>query len=99
TENTKKEILVLQYIAWPDHGVPEECWGIIELLTLTNQRRDIGPPLSFLVHCSAGIGRTGTFVILDMILNKIKTEVIDIQESVIKARKQRAYLVTTMVEL
>ncbi|KAF1741973.1 hypothetical protein MXB_5700 [Myxobolus squamalis] len=99
-ENTKKEILVLHYIAWPDYGVPKDCWGIIELLTLTNQRRDLGPPLSFLVHCSAGIGRTGTFIILDMILNKIKTEgisaVIDIKGSVLKARKQRALLVSSL---
>uniref|UniRef100_A0A6B2FZH6 protein-tyrosine-phosphatase n=1 Tax=Myxobolus squamalis TaxID=59785 RepID=A0A6B2FZH6_MYXSQ len=100
TDNTKKDILVLHYIAWPDYGVPTDCWGIIELLTLTNQQRDIGPPLSVIVHCSAGIGRTGTFIILDMILNKIKTEgistVIDIKESLLKARKQRAYLVSTM---
>lgn len=70
--------------AWPDHGVPADPGCVLNFLHDVNARQDsialslasnnqnapcIGP---ILVHCSAGIGRTGTFIVIDMILDQIK---------------------------
>lgn len=70
--------------AWPDHGVPSDPGCVLNFLHDVNARQDsisaslnsngqtpatVGP---ILVHCSAGIGRTGTFIVIDMILDQIK---------------------------
>lgn len=66
-----KILLVLQ--AWPDHGVPADPGCVLNFLHDVNARQEsivgAGPVL---VHCSAGIGRTGTFIVIDMILDQIK---------------------------
>lgn len=64
--------------AWPDHGVPSDPGCVLNFLHDVNARQEsiannggqkVGPVL---VHCSAGIGRTGTFIVIDMILDQIK---------------------------
>lgn len=59
--------------AWPDHGVPADPGCVLNFLHDVNARQEsivgAGPVL---VHCSAGIGRTGTFIVIDMILDQIK---------------------------
>lgn len=61
--------------AWPDHGVPSDPGCVLNFLHDVNARQesipDAGPVL---VHCSAGIGRTGTFIVIDMILDMIKRQ-------------------------
>lgn len=52
------------------------------------------------VHCSAGVGRTGTFITLDYMLERIKTDnSINIYEYVSELRKQRVLMVQTVVSL
>ncbi|KAF0987649.1 hypothetical protein HZS_541 [Henneguya salminicola] len=93
------KLIILHYLGWPDNGVPADVWGIIELLGITNKERHKYPPSSVLIHCSAGIGRSGAYIIIDILLNKIKNEgaqaVLDIKEAIIKGRTQRALLVAT----
>ena len=51
-----------------------------------------------LVHCSAGVGRSGTFITLDYMLERIKMEKsINIQEFVAGLRRQRMFMVQTVV--
>ena len=53
-----------------------------------------------LVHCSAGVGRTGTFITLDYMLERLKTEnTINIYEFVSSLRKQRVLMVQTLVSM
>jgi tyrosine-protein phosphatase non-receptor type 12/18/22 len=53
----------LQFLGWPDHGVPNETKQVIALVKLTRHYSEINKPI--LVHCSAGVGRTGTFCVID----------------------------------
>nr|XP_022311497.1 uncharacterized protein LOC111116787 isoform X2 [Crassostrea virginica] len=62
--NETRHVTHLQYTAWPDHGTPTP----LELLVFyhyVSRAKDIHPENKLLVHCSAGIGRTGTFIALD----------------------------------
>ncbi|KAJ3597475.1 hypothetical protein NHX12_000998, partial [Muraenolepis orangiensis] len=89
-----------QYLSWPDHGVPGEPGGVLSFLAQVNAKQekfdDAGP---MIIHCSAGIGRTGTFVVIDMILHTIETRGvetdIDIQKCIQMVREQRSGMVQT----
>ena len=63
----------------------------------TNKATKVSPPV--VVHCSAGIGRTGTFIVIDMIIDQIKRQGldcdIDIQRSIQMVRSQRSGMVQT----
>ena len=64
--------------AWPDHGVPQEPGAVLGFLQDINLRQEqvtkegFGPG-PIIVHCSAGIGRTGTFIVIDILLNVMET--------------------------
>ena len=64
-----REILHFHYTTWPDFGVPQCPDTFLEFLTAVRESgsldEDVGPPV---VHCSAGIGRSGTFVLVDTCL-------------------------------
>lgn len=61
--------------AWPDHGVPSDPGCVLNFLHDVNKRQeDIPSAGPVVVHCSAGIGRTGTFIVIDMILDQIKRQ-------------------------
>ncbi|NXE81644.1 PTN6 phosphatase, partial [Cochlearius cochlearius] len=95
-----REIWHYQYLSWPDHGVPSEPGGVLSFLDQINQKQesipDAGP---ILVHCSAGIGRTGTIIVIDMIVETISTKGldcdIDIQKTIQMVRAQRSGMVQT----
>ena len=97
----EREILHCQFISWPDHGIPASANEMIEFVHVVRQCQanltennnwkghPLGPPI--LVHCSAGIGRTGTFCTIDININRLlDTKKIDIKDTVIKIRSQRA---------
>ncbi len=63
-----REVTQFQYIAWPDHGVPSSVEAFLNMANQANERnRTLGPQV---VHCSAGLGRTGTYLIFHMIVQK-----------------------------
>eukprot|EP00760_Papus_ankaliazontas_P033424 PhM_4_TR6329/c0_g1_i1/m.1931/K05697/PTPN6, SHP-1; tyrosine-protein phosphatase non-receptor type 6 len=55
-----RTLLHLQFLGWPDHGVPQGPEGVVELMTTLESLVPAGRPV--LVHCMAGVGRTGTFI-------------------------------------
>ncbi|KAG5316794.1 PTN11 phosphatase, partial [Acromyrmex insinuator] len=106
-----RRIYHYHFQAWPDHGVPSDPGCVLNFLHDVNARQEsiaaslvpkdqdepcIGP---ILVHCSAGIGRTGTFIVIDMILDQIKLHgldcEIDIQRTVQRVRARRSGMVQT----
>ncbi|XP_067094434.1 tyrosine-protein phosphatase non-receptor type 6 isoform X1 [Osmerus mordax] len=89
-----------QYLSWPDHGVPDEPGCVLSFLSEVNSKQDEFPGAGpMIIHCSAGIGRTGTFVVVDMIIKTIDTKGldcdIDIQKSIQMVREQRSGMVQT----
>ena len=96
TEKRSREIKHLQYTAWPDHGVPDHPTPFLMFLKRVKALAatpDSGPIIS---HCSAGIGRTGAFIAIDCMLERLRHEnTVDIYECVTQLRAQRAYMVQT----
>ncbi|XP_047407164.1 tyrosine-protein phosphatase non-receptor type 6 isoform X4 [Sciurus carolinensis] len=95
-----REIWHYQYLSWPDHGVPSEPGGVLSFLDQINQRQESLPHAGpIIVHCSAGIGRTGTIIVIDMLMESISTKGldcdIDIQKTIQMVRAQRSGMVQT----
>nr|XP_020826930.1 receptor-type tyrosine-protein phosphatase S isoform X9 [Phascolarctos cinereus] len=91
----KREVRQFQFTAWPDHGVPEYPTPFLAFLrrVKTCNPPDAGP---IVVHCSAGVGRTGCFIVIDAMLERIKPEkTVDIYGHVTLMRSQRNYMVQT----
>lgn len=54
----------IQYVAWPDHGVPDDSSDFLDFITCVRQKR-VGMTVPTVVHCSAGIGRTGVMIAME----------------------------------
>lgn len=94
----------IQYIGWPDHGIPENFDSYVQLYEIYRKFRsqcsNAGP---ICIHCSAGIGRSGTFVGIDALLdhmfnmqnNQEIDKTLNIMKIVYEMRLQRAGMVQT----
>uniref|UniRef100_UPI0037E73E3D receptor-type tyrosine-protein phosphatase beta-like isoform X2 n=1 Tax=Semicossyphus pulcher TaxID=241346 RepID=UPI0037E73E3D len=85
------------YTVWPDHGVPETTQSLIQFVRTVrdyvNRSPGSGPTV---VHCSAGVGRTGTFIVLDRVLQQLDSkDTVDIYGSVFDLRLHRSHMVQT----
>uniref|UniRef100_A0A9J8AR74 protein-tyrosine-phosphatase n=2 Tax=Cyprinus carpio TaxID=7962 RepID=A0A9J8AR74_CYPCA len=100
TKEPARTIWHYQYLSWPDHGVPQEPGGVLSFLEQVNIKQNemssTGPTI---IHCSAGIGRTGTIVVIDMLIDIIEAKGldcdIDIQKCIQMVREQRSGMVQT----
>nr|XP_046248900.1 protein tyrosine phosphatase receptor type Fa isoform X6 [Scatophagus argus] len=91
----KREVRQFQCMAWPDHGVPEYPTPTLAFLRRVKACNppDAGP---MVVHCSAGVGRTGCFIVIEAMLERMKHEKsVDIYGHVTCIRAQRNYMVQT----
>ncbi|XP_078533352.1 receptor-type tyrosine-protein phosphatase mu-like [Lissotriton helveticus] len=91
----EKTVQQLHYIHWPDHGVPSRPTGLLRLVEQMNALKspDSGPVI---VHCSAGIGRTGTFIALDILLKMAQAEQkVDVFQCTRMMREKRVNMVQT----
>ncbi|XP_054646630.1 protein tyrosine phosphatase receptor type Fa isoform X13 [Dunckerocampus dactyliophorus] len=91
----RREVRQFQFMAWPDHGVPEYPTPTLAFLRRIKACNppDAGP---MVVHCSAGVGRTGCFIVIDAMLERMKHEKsVDIYGHVTCMRAQRNYMVQT----
>ncbi|XP_034442991.1 receptor-type tyrosine-protein phosphatase beta-like isoform X4 [Hippoglossus hippoglossus] len=86
------------FTVWPDHGVPETTQSLVQFVRtvrdyVTRTGSGSGPTV---VHCSAGVGRTGTFIVLDRVLQQLDTkDTLDIYGSVFDLRLHRSHMVQT----
>ncbi|KAK6310012.1 hypothetical protein J4Q44_G00198930 [Coregonus suidteri] len=62
-----RELTQIQYVAWPDHGVPDDSSDFLDFVSLVRSKRT-GKDEPMVVHCSAGIGRTGVLITMETAL-------------------------------
>uniref|UniRef100_A0A915A5R2 protein-tyrosine-phosphatase n=3 Tax=Parascaris univalens TaxID=6257 RepID=A0A915A5R2_PARUN len=102
-DNEVRLIWHFQFLAWPDHGCPSDPRTVLNFLEKVNECEAQNcfevPAGPIIVHCSAGIGRTGTFIVIDILLNQIKRIgthcQLDIPRTVQMVREQRSGMVQT----
>ena len=86
------------YTAWPDHGVPDNVMSLISFIRHVRKKFPLFLDQPLLVHCSAGVGRTGTFITLDMMMQQMKAEsTLSVHQCVRDLRTQRMNMVQTWV--
>ncbi|XP_061414107.1 receptor-type tyrosine-protein phosphatase delta-like isoform X3 [Lethenteron reissneri] len=93
----RRDVRQFQFTAWPDHGVPEFPTPVLAFLRRVRaawgSSADGGP---LIVHCSAGVGRTGCLIVIDAALERVKHEhTVDVYGQVTCMRAQRNYMVQT----
>ena len=93
----KLEVTHFHFTAWPDYGVPADKTCILALIKCIRKAHPpTGPPL--LVHCSAGVGRTGTFITLDTMLQRMEDgQDLNVYEFIKQMRTKRVFMVQTQV--
>ncbi|XP_020497559.2 tyrosine-protein phosphatase non-receptor type 9 [Labrus bergylta] len=104
----RREVYHYLYVSWPDFGVPKSASAMLDFREHVLQRREAavqslgtswtgppgGPPV--VVHCSAGIGRTGTFCTLDICLSRLEDiGTVNVRQTVRRMRTQRAFSIQT----
>ncbi|XP_029474082.1 receptor-type tyrosine-protein phosphatase C isoform X2 [Rhinatrema bivittatum] len=88
-----RDVTHIQFVGWPDHGVPDDPHLLLKLRRRVNAFSNFfsGP---ILVHCSAGVGRTGTYIGIDAMMEGLEAEGrMDIYGYVVKLRRQRCLMV------
>ncbi|XP_041983396.1 uncharacterized protein LOC121736341 isoform X2 [Aricia agestis] len=90
SNSTGRHITQYHYTVWPDHGTPRHPLAVLPFV------RAAAHPGTLLVHCSAGVGRTGTYIVIDAQLNQLKlTGTLSPLGFLCRARTQRNHLVQT----
>uniref|UniRef100_A0A8C2GI05 Receptor-type tyrosine-protein phosphatase C n=1 Tax=Cyprinus carpio TaxID=7962 RepID=A0A8C2GI05_CYPCA len=90
---SEREVTHIQFISWPDHGVPGDPSLLLKLRRRVNSFKNFfsGP---IVIHCSAGVGRTGTYIGIDAMIESLEAEGrVDIYGYVAKLRRQRCLMV------
>ncbi|KAK3534872.1 hypothetical protein QTP86_032390, partial [Hemibagrus guttatus] len=90
-----REIQQFHFTGWPDHGVPYHATGLLGFIRRVKAKSaaNAGP---IVVHCSAGAGRTGCFIVIDIMLDMAEREgVVDIYNCVRELRSRRVNMVQT----
>ena len=101
TSKDLREVRQFHFTAWPDFGVPDFPTSMLSMIRCVRAHhnrlpQETGP---MIVHCSAGVGRTGTFIVIDSMLQRILhgEESVDIYAHVTLLRNQRSFMVQTEV--
>eukprot|EP00063_Salmo_salar_P082720 XP_014057555.1 PREDICTED: tyrosine-protein phosphatase non-receptor type 3-like [Salmo salar] len=90
----ERSVTHLQYVAWPDHGVPDDPSDFLLFITSVRERKTGDTPL--MVHCSAGIGRTGVLITMETALSLLESGRPVFPLDIIRMlRDQRAMMIQT----
>nr|XP_014347810.1 PREDICTED: receptor-type tyrosine-protein phosphatase C [Latimeria chalumnae] len=92
-KGSARDVTHIQFMSWPDHGVPDDAHLLLKLRRRVNAFNNLfsGP---IIVHCSAGVGRTGTYIGIDAMMEGLEAEgVVDVYGYIVKLRRQRCLMV------
>ncbi|PWN29065.1 hypothetical protein BDZ90DRAFT_218306 [Jaminaea rosea] len=75
-QSAPRQITHLQYVGWPDYSIPSDPEALLVYMDMASQRdwtreAAVGP---LMLHCSAGVGRTGTYIVIDSVLDALRRE-------------------------
>uniref|UniRef100_A0A3B5KRA1 protein-tyrosine-phosphatase n=1 Tax=Xiphophorus couchianus TaxID=32473 RepID=A0A3B5KRA1_9TELE len=97
----ERSVKHFHFTVWPDRGVPQGTEVLIQFRRIV--RQDIesdGSESPTVVHCSDGVGRTGTFIALDFLLQQLeKQQAVGIKDFLHRMRRHRSHMVQTEVKL
>ena len=113
-DNKSLDVVQYHYISWPDHGVPTDTGSVLNFLTRIrrNKNSNSGPMIvhcryqrneearqfDMRVFRSAGVGRTGAFITIDTMLQRLAIQGdVDVYNYVLKLRERRVFMVQTAV--
>uniref|UniRef100_A0A182PFH2 protein-tyrosine-phosphatase n=1 Tax=Anopheles epiroticus TaxID=199890 RepID=A0A182PFH2_9DIPT len=98
-----REVIQFHYTTWPDFGIPSSPVAFLQFLKEVRDSgtldRDVGPPI---IHCSAGIGRSGTFCLVDcclVLVDKEGEDRVSVQDVLLELRQFRMGLIQTPDQL
>uniref|UniRef100_A0AAY5F108 protein-tyrosine-phosphatase n=1 Tax=Electrophorus electricus TaxID=8005 RepID=A0AAY5F108_ELEEL len=96
-EKETRLIRHFHFHGWPEIGIPTEGKGMIDIIAAVQKQQQQSGNHPIVVHCSAGAGRTGTFIALSNILERVKAEgLLDVFQTVKSLRMQRPHMVQTV---
>ncbi|GFO39301.1 receptor-type tyrosine-protein phosphatase kappa [Plakobranchus ocellatus] len=95
-DESPRDVTQFHFTAWPDKSVPENPWGLVDF----QQRAMAEPgPGRLLVHCSAGVGRTGTFIALCNLLQEAEVSgKMDFRSTMHTLRQDRMHMIQTVAQ-
>ncbi|GAB0204240.1 receptor-type tyrosine-protein phosphatase delta-like [Grus japonensis] len=96
-DGQSRTVRQFQFTDWPEQGVPKSGEGFIDFIGQVHKTKEqFGQDGPISVHCSAGVGRTGVFITLSIVLERMRYEgVVDIFQTVKMLRTQRPAMVQT----
>ncbi|XP_076834991.1 protein tyrosine phosphatase receptor type Eb isoform X2 [Brachyhypopomus gauderio] len=96
-EKQSRLVRHFHFHGWPEIGIPSDGKGMIDLIAAVQRQQQQSGNHPIVVHCSAGAGRTGTFIALSNILERVKAEgLLDVFQTVKSLRNQRPHMVQTV---
>uniref|UniRef100_A0A8B9LVN2 protein-tyrosine-phosphatase n=1 Tax=Astyanax mexicanus TaxID=7994 RepID=A0A8B9LVN2_ASTMX len=96
-DGQSRTVRQFQFTDWPEQGVPKSGEGFIDFIGQVHKTKEqFGQDGPISVHCSAGVGRTGVFITLSIVLERMRYEgAVDIFQTVKMLRTQRPAMVQT----
>ncbi|XP_033955914.1 receptor-type tyrosine-protein phosphatase epsilon-like isoform X3 [Pseudochaenichthys georgianus] len=96
-EKKSQHVRHFHFHGWPEIGIPAEGRGMIDIIAAVQRQQQQSGNRPIIVHCSAGAGRTGTFIALSNILERVKAEgLLDVFQTVKSLRMKRPHMVQTV---
>ncbi|XP_036375557.1 phosphatidylinositol phosphatase PTPRQ [Megalops cyprinoides] len=86
------------FTSWPEHGVPESSTTLIQFVKSIRANRG-QDNTTMVVHCSAGVGRTGVFIALDHLIQHVRDhDFVDVYGLVAELRSERMCMVQNLAQ-